>query len=244
MKRNPQEDYVADYYQKNYDSILRDGLDDETKAHGAFLAAHVRGMTLDFGCGPSVHFNALFMPHAMTIDGIDVVPENIAFARTRMKAFRPERYRIIEDYVRCLGAGSTYSSVRQISKIRKLIMADFTKPLPRALRKKSYDCVVSTYSLGCVKTIDEFRAALQNMYDLLAPGGTMLCLNTNGKNRNAIVPEMTYQGLDAANDDHRMLTREAKAIGFKNISTEEKRICQGVDAMYRYSTLFFTSARK
>lgn len=237
-------DYVAEYYERNYRSVLHNGVDTETKLSGEFLATHVKGKTLDFGCGPSIQFNALFMPFATRIDGIDIVPENIAFARREIAHFRPEQYKVVEEYMRKSCKIKHYSALSQIKKIKRLIVADFTKALPPGLKKGSYDCVVSTYSIGCVRTMGEYKSAIQNLFDLLRSGGTMLCLNTDGQNRNAIIPEISYQGLAAGNESHDLLEHCAREIGFQRIVTQKKTIQQDADAMYKYSSLFFTSAKK
>lgn len=233
------ERYVVEYYEKNYVSVLREWIDEETRIHGKFLAAYVKGKTLDFGCGPSMHFNALFMANASSIDGIDAVPENIAFTRQKIASFNPNEYRVVEEFMRKMK--DDYSLEQQLRKIGRLIVADFTKPLPKVLEKSSYDCVVSTYSIGCVKTVTQYQAALKNAFELLKSGGFLLCLNTDGRNTNNIIPEMTCQGIDQG---AALLTRYAKKIGFRDITKEKVKIAQSPDTMYKYSSLLLTTAKR
>ncbi len=242
MYFTPRQKYVLEYYNRNYQSVVGDGLDTETRVYANFLAKRVKGKTLDFGCGPSLHFNALFMAKATSIDGIDVVPENIAFTKKKIKSFKPDKYLVINHFMHSID--KNYSLTKQIKKIDKVLLADFTKPLPKTLKAGGYDCVVSTFSLGCVKAVKQYEAAIRNIHKLLKKGGIMLVLNTNGKNRNKIIPEITYQGLDLGNENHSYLQRYAKKLGFKDIKTITRKIPKDRDAMYKYNALLLTYAKK
>ncbi len=235
--------YIQEYYERNYGYALINGLDEEIKAYGNFLITNIKGKTLDFGCGPSIHFNALFMPNATLIDGIDITPENITFTKAKIKSFAPESYKKIEGFIRKSGI-KKYSTSKQIRKIRHLIVSDFTKKIPRILKPKSYDSVVSTFSIGCLRTVEGYESAIKNMFNLTKKGGRIIILNTNGMNANQIVPEITYNGLELANKSHTYLQNYLKKLGCKNVRTKTVRIEPNLDEMYKHSKLFLTHAEK
>ena len=70
---NAKEKYIENYMSEEYSS-----LDTENIFVGKLLFHNTKGKVLDFGCGPSLPYWAMFMQNASSIDGFDVLPENIA----------------------------------------------------------------------------------------------------------------------------------------------------------------------
>ncbi len=234
---NEREKYVEDYYKNNYESILIDNMiDDESLFYSQFLIKNVIGKTLDIGCGCSLQFNSLYMPYSSEIDGVDITAENIDFTIDKIKSFNHENYTLIGNYVKSLGI-ENYSTINQIAKINNIIQGDFTKPDFFFNRKECYDTIVSTFSLGCVKDENEYKQSLNNIQRLLKKNGCFIHLGTSGKNYNTIIPEMTYNGLNADNDGSGLLRKYFKDVGFNDIKIFEKEIIQSENSMYNYDKI-------
>lgn len=237
--------YVKEYFENNYQCVIDDKeVDDELKFYGNILAKNVYGKVLDIGCGCSFHFNALFYPYATEIDGIDIVPENISFTKDKIKKFNSKHFKFLEKYVREQTGCLTYSVKEQIEKINKIEVGDFSAKNLFPERRGNYNSIISTYSLGCVKTEKQYAEALSNVYRLLKPNGLFIHLGTNGKNTNSIIPEITWNGLKTNNDGSRLLEKLSRKIGFREYKIFEKEIEQDKDSMYHYNKIFVTIIKK
>lgn len=214
--------FVREYH----DNLYRgEELDEEMRLVARFLAANVRGKTLDFGCGPALYFWACFMPDATRIDGIDLAPESIGFLRS--VALSEGLY----------PAARACDPMAQFAKVGKIVQADFTKEI--AL-EKDYETIVAPYSIGCVATVDEYRAAIENLERHLRPGGIALFIGTTGTNASEDLPEYCYRGVRNSLE----MTREEFARLFGAVEFEQIALEQAEGAMFPHSALILGKAVK
>ena len=207
--------YIEKYY-KSYESAE---VDQEMQVIGNFLIQHARGTVLDCGCGPVPQLWSIFMPQMSALYAIDLPQESIDFVREKIssvetwyqnfKTYQQEVEKVVgnlpEDYV-----------LKQISKIGSVQQSDMTAELP--FSHDFFDTVVSLYSLGCLNNEDELQKAIENIQKVLKPGGTLLHINTNGKNKNDELPAYTWNGLDQAST---LIEKYLSQAGFINISVQE-----------------------
>ncbi|MDO8660528.1 MAG: hypothetical protein Q7K43_01440, partial [Candidatus Woesearchaeota archaeon] len=59
--------------------------------------------------------------------------------------------------------------------------------------------------------------------------------------KNKLILEMTYRGINQSPD---LLKNYAPKIGFRSIKTKKVKITQSPDAMYKYSNLLLSTAKK
>ncbi|MDO8628690.1 MAG: class I SAM-dependent methyltransferase [Nanoarchaeota archaeon] len=226
--------YVQWYY-----FLYADGnVDQEILTTGKFLAQNVQGKTLDCGCGPVPQLWALCMPRATEIHAIDLPKESIIFVQKKLKE-KNRWWKKFTSYKEFLeeveGKLPSNYIPQQINKLKSVQQADMTKHLP--FPDKSFDTVISLYSLGVLKNEKVLEQAIQEIFRVLKKGGKLLHINTNGRNSNLILPEYTWQGLPQQTN---LLTSLLRKKGFSTIRLKTKDI--GQHTAYIYNKISLLSA--
>lgn len=233
-------EYVENYFTNNYGNGW---VDDEIEAVGKFLAKNVTGKALDCGCGPVPQVWAICMPLATELHAIDLAPESIPFIKKELKN-KKIYAKIFVDYKKIVEKTSgklpiNYIS-KQIDKIKSVQNADMSKKLP--FPDNCFDTVMCLYSLWVLKDESELYAAIKEISRVLKKGWKLLHINTNGQNRNDILPEYTYRGLSQTSD---ILIPYLKKTNFKNISLKELKLkWDRSSSMYKYNKISFLLATK
>lgn len=231
-------EYVKEYYDKNYGN---GDIDKEIEAVGKFLVNNARGKVLDCGCGPVPQIWAICMPEAKEIYAIDLPKESIEFVKEQLKTkgawnknfisyqriVEAEKGKLLDNYI-----------LNQINKLVSIRQADMTKPLP--FPEQYFDTIVSLYSLGVLRDEVELNNAMQNISKILKRGGKLLHINTNGKNKNDILPEYTWRGLSQMPEKIISLLQKHDFI---DIKVKKCKINTG-NGMYAYNNIYLISAVK
>lgn len=237
MAKTPIE-YVEQYY-----NLYASGeeMDAEMEATGGFLVKWAKGRVLDCGCGPVPQLWAIFMPAMTELHAIDLPQESIDFVNKKISTI----HEWAGDFEDCksfveskVGTLPKEYIATQVSKIKSVSQADMAKTLP--FHDGFFDVVLSLYSLECVKSEKELRNAITNIARVLKQGGTLLHINTDGKNKNDILPAYTWNGLDQSSA---LLENILKEHGFV-VSHEEVKLPHDDDRMYAYGVLTLLRAVK
>ncbi len=235
--KNEREKYVLEYYENQFHKHGIN-LHDEIKIVGKFLLENVKGKTLDFGCGPALHFWGFFMESATTLDGIDITPENVEFLNSYIKTIDLEQYKGVQKCMRELLDNPSFELSDQLRKIRKISIQDFTKSMNGIDR--DYDTIVAPFSIGCVKNLEEYTNAIQNMSEHLKSGGKAIFLGTTGASSSDVIPDYCYQGV----------RNNPKTLGdifkqyFTHVSISEIELEKEETDMFDYSALILLTAIK
>jgi ubiquinone/menaquinone biosynthesis C-methylase UbiE len=228
--------YVEEYYQ-NY---ANGEVDLEIEAVATFLIKNTKSKVLDCGCGPVPQLWSICMPEMKELHAIDLPKESIDFAKDKIehvsewcenfdgykKIVEKNKEVIPQDYIR-----------RQVSKIKSVQQADMTHKLP--FPKNYFDTVISLYSLGCLKNEEELKKAISNIKEVLKSGGVFLHINTNGQNKNNILPAYTWNGLDQSS---KLIEEYLQKEGFVNISIEKIKLDSDDRGMYKYDEISLLQA--
>ena len=165
--------YIKRYVQEEYGSITP-----ETTFVGKLLFGTVKGKVLDCGSGPALLYWAMFMQKATSIDGFDILPENIKYLKNLLaKSKKPGIYYKLANYLLAHVLKEKDKSLVNgcFQKIGKLKVANILKPLP--FDKNLYDCVTEIGCIGCVNTESQLLIAVKNMYARLKKDGTAVFVN-------------------------------------------------------------------
>ena len=215
-------------------------LDKEGKLVGTFLANNVSGRVLDCGCGPVPQVWALCMPRATEISAIDVVEESVAFVKANL-ATRNQRLDKFSCYAKiaesAIGNLPEDYTDKQIDKIKSIGVADMAKHLP--FNRGYFDTVLSLYSLGVLKDKRDLEHAIENIAGVLKRGGKLLHINSNGTNRNDVLPEYTWKGLPQATS---VLKPILERHNFNNIEVSTFDVKS--KSIYQYDKIYLLSAIK
>lgn len=237
MIEKTRERYVSDYYESQFHQHGVN-LDHEIKVVGKFLLENIKGKTLDFGCGPALHFWGFFMVDSTIIDGIDITPENIGFLHSYLKKINLEEYSGVQKYIQELLKDPSFRLSKQLKKIRNILVRDFTKDLKGI--EHDYDTIVAPFSIGCVKTIEEYENAIQNMVKHLRKNGKALFLGTTGTSSSSIIPDYCYQGVKNNSETLKKIFN----IYFQDVTVEEVELEKEETDMFPYSTLILVKGLK
>ena len=230
--------YVKEYFDKNYG----DGkADEEVEVVGKFLAENAEGKVLDCGCGPVPQVWTICMPKATEIHAIDLPQESIDFVKNELK--HKEKYakkfkayqKIAKEIVGKIQEGYIEE---QLNKIKSVQQADMSAKIP--FEDNYFDVVASIFSLGCLNNEMELNSAIKEISRVLKVGGKFLHINTNGKNRNDILPEYTWRGLSQSSE---ILVPYLEKAGFNNIKIEKFKLKEN-KSIYKYGEIHLISARK
>lgn len=198
-------------------------VDAETSSVGETLCDNVYGNVLDLGCGNVPMAWAIFMKNAHEISAVDLPPESIDFIKEKLK--EPEiiarEFTEYQDYLETYlnkKLGENYIE-NQIKKIKKLDVCDMSKSIP--FDDEYFDSIVALFSMGCLKNPDEVTNALININRKLKTNGILIHTDTDGRNRNNILPEYYWKGLNMNCDD---INNVAKDIGFELISQKKVQV--------------------
>jgi SAM-dependent methyltransferase len=232
--------YVKEYYTHNYSGGF---IDPEIKVVSSFLIKNVKGKVLDCGCGPVPQIWSIFMPKMTELYAIDLPIESIEFVNEKLKTFNEwenefkSYVKLVQDKIPTLP--NSYLK-NKINKIISVQQADMTKILP--FEDNTFDTVISLYSLGVLSNLDELERAIANITNKLKPRGVLLHINTDGHNKNDILPEYTWRGLDQTCNEIKSLLVK---YGFDKIKITKKKInrLKG-DKMYRYNSITLLRALK
>jgi SAM-dependent methyltransferase len=230
-----------EYIDKYYNLYAYGEVDAEMEATGGFLIDQAKGRVLDCGCGPVPQLWTIFMPAMTELYAIDLPQESIDFVNKKISTIHEwagdfEGYKsFVESRVGALP--EDYIST-QVSKIKSVSQADMVKALP--FDDWFFDTVISLYSLECLKNEKELRDTIANIKRILKPGGTLLHINTNGENKNNVLPAYTWNGLNQSSTLLRELLEEQKFL----ITCEEVKLPQNDDSMYKYSKIYLMRAFK
>ncbi|MFH0840366.1 MAG: class I SAM-dependent methyltransferase [bacterium] len=229
-------EYVLNYYQKQYHEY---GInpDQEIRDIGKILFENVKGKTLDFGCGPALHFWGFFMKDATIIDGMDITPENIEFLQKYIKNINLDEYRGLELYISDL-AKNQFSLFEQMKKIRKVLVGDFTKQIEGI--DNDYDTIVAPFSIGCVKNIKDYNKAIFNMQKHLKPGGKAILFGTTGNDISEIIPEYQFQGVKNNADVLRKIFNNY----YRDVTIEEIKVNVEDNSMFLYPSIVIAMGYK
>ena len=154
---------VAAYAERAYAEMS----DPEDRLVARLIHRHVRGRrVLDLGCGPVPHITSRFLPEAERVVAVDVLPENLAFARAALRS-PPLRSREAEAFERrLLGRAPRRPRVR-------LMQGDVRDRLPL----RGFDAAMQIGCFACVDSADEFRLAVSHVARYLRPGAPFLMVN-------------------------------------------------------------------
>lgn len=231
-----------EYVQRYYDLYSSGNIDAEMITTGSFLVRNAKGRVLDCGSGPVPQLWAIFMPEATEVHAVDLPEESVSFVKQKLEAVDEwqndfsEYQRVVEqitgqqpsDYVRT-----------QVQKLKTIRQADMAESLP--FPDQYFDTAVSLYSLGCLKNVEELERAIENINRVLKPGGTLLHINTDGQNRNAVLPAYTWNGMDQSSDE---IVRFLRERAYTDIQTSQEKLPQEASAMYKYGAVSLLLARK
>ena len=121
---------------------------------------------LDLGCGPVASVLALFFPDAEKVVAVDRLKENLDFARNNKSELEGIMKRALL-YKHC------YLSRKDSDPRIKLLLGDVTK----RLNIGQFDSVMQIGCFGALDTEEQFQSAIDNAYNYLKPGGTLLMVN-------------------------------------------------------------------
>lgn len=217
------EEYVKKYYELYDDGSKFEEFGIEIEAVGKFIFENVSGIFLDVGCGPVPQMWSVFMPKAKEIYAVDLPMESIVFIKNKLKKkkdwyknFLPYQFFIEKLLNKKLGE---FYILEQIDKIKFVEQADMTKDLP--FSDNFFDTVASFYSMGTLKSEQELNKAIFNINRILKIGGKFIHINTNGANKNDILPEYTWQGLPQGQE---IVEHYLKKNGFKIIKKQKIKL--------------------
>ena len=230
-------EYILNYYKSQFHKHGIN-LNHEIKVVGKFLLENVKGKTLDFGCGPAIHFWDFFMKNATTLDGIDITSENIEFLSSYLKEINLEEYVGVEEFIQETLNDPSFNISVQLKKIRKLMVRDFTKDIDGI--EYDYDTIVAPFSIGCVKTPEEYEKAIQNMAKHLKENGKALFIGTNGTSSCDIIPEYCHQGVKNRVDVLGAIFKKY----FYDVKTLEVELEKDESDMFPYSSIMMVSGLK
>ncbi len=209
------------YIKEEYGSITP-----ETAFVGKLLFNNVKGKVLDFGCGPSLLYWAMFMQNATSIDAFDILSENIEYLKNLLvKSKKPEIYYKLADWLLTHGlAANPYSKkdkslvMDAFKKIGKLKVANILKSLPF---KKKYDYVTEIGCIGCVNSESELLIAVKNMYARLKKDGSALFVNWLARRTDIAEEVPQFDGM--APISIAIFKKVFKKAGFRNIKLAYKK---------------------
>jgi len=234
MAKTKVEQYIERYMKDEYGSPNHENI-----FVGNFLFHHTYGKVLDFGCGPSMLFWAMFMQKVSYIDGFDILPENIAYLKEILAGNRKATaYNQIANYIQAhlLKQKATGLIEQCIGKIGRLEVADMLKPLH--FPKNSYDCVTEIGCIGCVNTNDELIVAVKNMYACLKIGGRAIFINWIDRKNTKKEEVSCFDGtVDISKEIFKKIFEQAC---FK----KTKLFCKKTDASSEYKAIIYGTAIK
>jgi SAM-dependent methyltransferase len=226
--------YIERYMREEYSTITS-----ETEFVGKLLFDNVRGRVLDFGCGPSLLYWAMFMHSAESIDGFDILPENIEYLkRILSQPEKPAIYKKLADRLQnTLLKQNRKDLIKDcFAKINKLRSGDILKRIP--FKKGYYDTVTEVGCIGCVNTEAELTKAVSNMRSHLKTGGTAVFVNWT--DRKTPIAEEVPQ-FDGAVPVTKTLFAEAFAkAGFRDIKLAYKKNIPSSE----FATILYGTAKK
>jgi len=229
--------YVLNYYNSQFHQHGIN-LHHEIRVIGKFLLENVRGKTLDFGCGPALHFWGFFMNNTTILDGIDITPENIEFLNSYTRSINLKEYEGIQKYIQELLQNSSFRLSDQLKKIRKILIRDFTSNLDGI--DNDYDTIVAPFSIGCVKNPLEYEKAIQNMSQHLNKGGKAIFFGTTGTSSCNIIPEYCYQGVK----NNSKIIKKIFNKYFIDVNIQEVELEKEKSDMFPYSALILVTGIK
>jgi len=237
MSKTPKQ-YIEEYYE----DYASGAIDQELETVSNFLIENTKGKVLDCGCGPVPQFWSVFMPKVEELYAIDLPQESIDFVKDKIKNVSKwcksftGCQKIVEEKI---GKLPDDYIIRQVSKIKLVQQADMTKGLP--FPNNYFDTVISLYSLGCLKDEKGLEEAIKNIKKALKLGGTLLHINTNGKNRNESLPSYTWNGLSQSSD---LIKKYLAKNGFTDISVKRAELSPNDKRMYKYDNISLLMAVK
>lgn len=232
---------AREYVEYYYAAYATGKVDEEIQATGEFLLERASGRVLDCGCGPVPQLWAIFMPKMTELYAIDLPQESIDFVQKKIVIVHEwennfTNYKnIVEEEI---GSLPDNYILQQVSKIKSVMQADMTENIP--FSANFFDTVLSLYSLGCLKNENELQSAVKNIANVLRQGGVFLHVNTNGENKNDVLPAYTWNGLDQSSV---VLENLLKKEGF-TVSQKEVKLPRNEERMYSYDALSLLCATK
>jgi SAM-dependent methyltransferase len=224
--------YIKRYMREEYSSI-----DSEIRLVGRLLFDNAKGKVLDFGCGPSLLYWAMFMQKATSIDGFDIVPENIGYLKALISRKRkPQIYGRLASYVQTeLLRGKEEGLVEEcFAKVKGLKVGNILRPAPFEGR---YDTVTEIGCIGCVDTEAELLRAAGNMHTCLRKGGTAVFVNWS--ERRTARPEEVPQFDGPIPITKALFGRTFAKAGFHDVKLAYKRN----GPAYEFGTIIYGTAK-
>ncbi len=232
-----------EYVERYYKSYGTGEVDEEVKTTGAFLAENAKGVILDCGCGPVPQLWSIFMPQATEIQAIDLPEESISFVKDKLQNVEGWQHEFKEyqnTVEQIVGQAFPEDYIpSQVRKLKNVQQADMATSLP--FPDEYFDTAISLYSLGCLKDPSELEQALENIKRVLKPGGKLLHINTDGENKNDILPAYTWNGMSQSS---KTIVKTLEEKGFENIKVIQHQLPTGTSGMYVYSAISLLSADK
>ncbi len=226
--------YIKRYVREEYGSITP-----ETTFVGKLLFNNVKGKVLDCGSGPSLLYWAMFMQKATSIDGFDILPENIEYLKNLLlKSKKPEIYFKLANYLltRILKEKDKSLVNECFKKIGELKVANILKPLP--FEENLYDCVTEIGCIGCVNTESELLIAVKNMYACLKKDGTAVFINWLDRRTNIAEEVPQFDGTVPISIT--IFKNIFKKAGFRDIKLAYKKN----EANTEFATIIYGTAKR
>lgn len=249
-------DYSAwrarDYFETYYSEVV---LPDEQAVLAYQIEVMQRadnryGRALEYGCGPTLHRAVAASAYAFRIDMADWLADNLVFVREWLHTETDDSdwNRFTSFILACEGVPDADRArvMRREAQTRKAVRglyvsdARWHDPLG-AERQEFYDMIVSGFCLDAVSSDrGVWRACMQNVLSMLAPGGTVV-IHALHDCAAYKVGERMFPGAGVTID---AMAESLLENGMTRASLDVQIIpCPG-NAVYGYSGILTASARK
>lgn len=249
-------DYSAwrarDYFETYYSEVV---LPDEQAVLAYQLEVMGRadarfGRALEYGCGPTLHRAIAAAAYAFRIDMADWLADNLVFVREWLRGDPEESdwSRFTRFILACEGTPDADRArvIRRESQARKCVRglyvsdARWHEPLGEE-RRGYYDLIVSGFCLDAVSSDrGVWRACMQNVLSMLAPGGTAVIHALHDCTAYK-VGERMFPGAGVTVD---AMAESLLESGMARASIDVQVIPCPANSVYGYSGILTASARK
>ena len=241
-------DYFETYYSEvvlpDEQAVLAYQLEVMRRAEGRY------GRALEYGCGPTLHRAIATSAYAFRIDMADWLADNLVFVREWLQTDREESdwSRFTRYILACEGEPDADRPriARREAQTRKCVRglyvsdARWHDPLGPE-RRAFYDLIVSGFCLDAVSSDrGVWRACMQNVLTMLAPGGTVVMHALHDCTAYK-VGERMFPGAGVTVDT---MAESLLENGMSRASIDVQIIPCPTNAVYGYSGILTASARK
>src|SRR3989344_337630 len=175
---------------------------------------------LDLGCGPVVPVTSIFYPNAKEVVAVDRLQANLDFVRNNSNELKG----VVEKAVKYR---RRFLSKILINPKVKLVGGDVVKKLNIG----KFDSVMALGCFGALKTTDQYKKAINNVYAYLKHGGTFFILSWIGsvkrpykfngpvKDEEILIPYLKEAGfkIKEFHKTKSVISKDTKSLGYHEI---------------------------